>query len=158
MAKAIPEGYGTLTPYLVVKNCEKAIEFYKKAFGATVRRVHYGPDKKHVTHADLQIGNSILMLNDEFPEWGVLSPLSPGGGSRSCSIHIYVEDVDTIWQRAVDAGAEIKVPLADQFWGDRYGQLDDPFGHHWSMATHIADLTETEIEEATKKAFSQQQG
>jgi PhnB protein len=154
MVKPIPDGYGTLTPYLIVKDCAKAIEFYKNAFGATVHRVHTTPDKKHVIHADLKIGNSILMLNDEFPEWGAFSPLTSGGGSASCSIHIYVEDVDTMWKRAVEAGAKVKMPLADAFWGDRYGQLDDPFGHHWSLSTHIADLTEQEFEEAAKKAFA----
>jgi PhnB protein len=153
MAKAVPEGFHTLTPYLVVKNCAKAIEFYQQAFGATVRSIHYAPDKKSITHADLQVGDSILMLNDEFPG-GAVSPLSPGGGSASCTIHIFVEDVDAIWNRAVGAGAKIKMPLRDQFWGDRYGQLADPFGHNWSLATHIADLAEQEIEQAAKAAFS----
>jgi PhnB protein len=137
----------------VVRDRAKAIEFYKQAFGATVRTIHYGPDKKSITHADLQVGDSILMLNDEFPG-GAVSPLSPGGGSSSCTLHIYVENVDAIWQSAVEAGAKIKMPLANQFWGDRYGKLTDPFGHNWSLAAHIADLTEQEIEEATKAAFS----
>jgi PhnB protein len=153
MVKAVPEGFHTLTPYLVVRDCAKAIEFYKQAFGATVRTIHYTPDKKSITHADLQVGDSILMLNDEFPG-GAASPLSPAGGSASCTIHIYVEDVDAIWKSAVEAGAKIKMPLADQFWGDRYGQLTDPFGHNWSLAAHIADLSEQELEETAKAFFS----
>lgn len=152
MVKAIPEGFHTLTPHLVVKECAKAVEFYKKAFGASVKRLHLGPDKKSVVHADLQIGDSIFMINDEFPG-GAISPQSPGGSSASCSIHIYVENVDAMWKSAVDAGAKVKMPLADQFWGDRYGTLMDPFGHNWSLAAHMADPTEDEIKEATKKAF-----
>jgi PhnB protein len=153
MGKAVPDGFHTLTPYLVVRDCMKAIEFYKQAFGAKVRRIHFGPDKKSVTHADLQIGDSILMLNDEFPG-GAVSPLSPGGGSASCTIHIFVEDVDKMWRNAVDAGAKVTMPLDNQFWGDRYGQLTDPFGHNWSLATHLADLSEQEIDEGMKKAFA----
>jgi uncharacterized glyoxalase superfamily protein PhnB len=153
MVKRVPDGFHTLTPYLVVRNCPKAIEFYQRAFGAIPKEIHYGPDKKAVTHADLQIGDSILMLHDEFPG-GPQSPLSPQGGSASCSIHIFSADVDTLWKRAVEAGAEITMPLADQFWGDRYGQLRDPFGHRWSLAAHIADPTEEEMEDAMKKLFA----
>jgi uncharacterized glyoxalase superfamily protein PhnB len=154
MVKRVPEGFHTLTPYLIVRDCANAIEFYKQAFGATVQRVSHAPDGEKISHADLRIGDSILMLNDEFPEWGSHSPLSPGGGSASCTIHIYVDDVDTMWNSAVNAGATVKMPLADQFWGDRYGILKDPFGHNWSLASHIADPTPQEIEEAMKKAFS----
>lgn len=154
MAQPVPEGFHTLSPHLVVKDCAKAIEFYKGAFGATVRKVHFGPDKTTITHADLQIGDSVLMLNDVLPEWGILSPLSPGGGSASCTVHIYAEDIDALWTRSLEAGARVKLPLADQFWGDRYGKLIDPFGHQWSLAAHVADVTEQEIREATVQAFS----
>jgi PhnB protein len=153
MTKAIPDGFHTLTPHLVVKDCAKAIEFYKQAFGATVIQMHFGPDQKSVTHADLAIGDSILMLNDEFPG-GATSPLSPGGGSSSCTIHIYSKDVDAIWKCAVEAGARVTMPLENQFWGDRYGKLADPFGHNWSLAAHVKDMSEQDIEEAAKKAFS----
>jgi uncharacterized glyoxalase superfamily protein PhnB len=154
MAKPVPDGFHTLTPYLVVRDCPQAIEFYKKAFGAKVLRVNTGPDQKSVLHADIQIGDSILMLNDEFPQYGSFSPLSPGGGSSSCTIHMYVENVDQVWKNAVEAGATVKMPLADQFWGDRYGSITDPFGHNWSLATHIADLTPEQREEAVNKVFS----
>jgi len=137
MSNGVPEGFHTLTPYLVVKECAKAIEFYKQAFGAKEKTVHYGEDKHKIIHADLQIGDSILMLNDEFPEHGALSPLSPGGGSQSCTIHIYVNDVDTLWKSAVEAGAQVLMPLDNQFWGDRYGMLKDPFGHKWSLASKL---------------------
>lgn len=103
----------------------------------------------------MQIGDSVLMLNDEMPARGVLSPLSPDGDSASCTTHMYAEEVDSLWNRAVEAGAQIKLPLADQFWGDRYGKLLDPFGHEWSLASHVADLTEEQIAEATKRAFAQ---
>ena len=152
MSKAVPAGFHTITPHLVVKDCLQAIEFYKKAFGATVSRLHLMPDQKTVMHADLKIGDSIFMLNDEFPG-GAISPLSPGGGSASCSLHIFTEDVDALWKRAVEAGAQVKMPLADQFWGDRYGALGDPYGHNWTMAAHIADPTEQEIADKMKQAY-----
>lgn len=152
MPQAVPTGFHTVTPHLVVKGCLQAIEFYKQAFGGTVERLNLTPDGKSVVHADLRIGDSIVMLNDEFPG-GAISPLSPGGGSASCSLHIYSADVDALWKRAVDAGAEVRMPLADQFWGDRYGMLRDPYGHNWTMAAHIADPTPQEMEESMKRAF-----
>ena len=149
MAKAVPDGFHTVTPHLVVKDCAKAIEFYKKAFGAVVRRLHLTPDGKSVMHVDLQIGDSIVMMNDDF-RGGAASPISEGGGSANCTMHIYSGNVDALWKSAVEAGATVKMPLADQFWGDRYGMLTDPYGHNWSLAAHIADPTEQEMAEAAK--------
>jgi uncharacterized glyoxalase superfamily protein PhnB len=151
-SKPIPEGFHTLTPHLVVRNAAQAIEFYKRAFGAEVRGVsHHSPDGK-ITHAELKIGDSILMLADEFPEANCLSPQALGGSP--ITLHIYVEDVDTAFSRAVAAGATVTMPLADQFWGDRYGQLVDPFGHRWSLATHKQDLTHEEIRKAAEAVFA----
>ena len=147
----IREGFNTLSPYIVVDGAEKAIEFYKKAFGAELVDISKGPDGK-VMNAQLKIGNSMMMLNDEFPDWGSVGPNKMGGSP--VTIHLSVEDVDTVWKNAVAAGAEITMPLADQFWGDRYGSLKDPFGHKWSMSTHIADPTPEEMEEAMQKAMA----
>jgi PhnB protein len=141
--KAIPDGFHTISPHLTVKNGEQAIEFYKKAFGAEVNRVTKGPDGS-LMHADLRIGDSMLMLNDEFPDWKVLGPQALGG--TPVTVHLYVQDADAAWKRAVDAGCTVKMPLQDQFWGDRYGQLVDPFGHQWSIASHIEDPTPEEIQ------------
>jgi PhnB protein len=146
-AKPIPDGYHSITPYMTVRDAARAIEFYKKAFGATEKGVMKGPDGK-VMHAELVIGDSIIMLGDEMPEYGSLSPLSTGGAGMG--LHIYLEDVDTAFDRAVKAGATVEMPVADMFWGDRYGKLADPFGHKWSIGTHKADLTEEEMEKGMK--------
>ena len=140
--KPIPDGYHTLTPFLTVKDAARAIEFYKQAFGAEERGVMKGPDGK-VMHAELKIGDSIIMLADEFPEFGVLSPQTSGGAGMG--LHIYIDGVDAAFDRAVTAGAQVEMPLAEQFWGDRYGKLKDPFGHHWSIATHTKDLSMDEM-------------
>ena len=151
--KAIPDGYHTLTPHLVVKDASKAIEFYKKAFGAEeIRRVP-GPDGKSLMHAELKIGDSRLFLVDEFPEMNCRGPQSIGG--TPVTIHIFVEDVDAAFNKAVATGAQVAMPLADMFWGDRYGVLTDPFGHAWSMATHKEDLTPEEIGQRAQAAFSE---
>lgn len=142
-AKAMPEGFHTITPHLVIRDAAKAVEFYKRAFGAEVRGIHYTPDGK-IMNADLKIGDSILLVAEEFPAMKVLSPQSLGGSS--VTIHIYAEDVDAKFNQAVSAGATVVMPLMDMFWGDRYGQLADPFGHRWSLATHIEDLTSDEIQ------------
>ncbi len=152
-AKPIPDGFHTLTPHLTVRDAAKAIDFHKQAFGAEVRGVSY--EGKKVIHAALKIGDSMLMLNDEFPEWGTLSPLSTGNAGAGVAIHIYVEDVDNVFNRAVSAGATVKMPPMDQFWGDRYGQVVDPFGHRWSLATHVRDLSHEEMRAAQENAFSQ---
>lgn len=138
----IPAGFNTLTPYIVVPGAEEAAALYVKALGAEITSLSKGPDGK-VMNAQLKIGNSMLMLNDEYPDWGVFGPGKYGG--TAVTIHMYVEDVDSAWQRAIDAGFEVAMPLAVQFWGDKYGSLKDPYGHSWSMATHVEDLTEEEM-------------
>ena len=154
MARAtrpIPEGYHTITPHLVVRDAGAAIEFYTRAFGATERSRSVGPDGTSILHAELRIGDSALFLLDESPAWGTKSPLSLGGSP--VTIHLYVEDVDAVFERAMRAGAEVTMPVADQFWGDRYGKLVDPFGHHWSIATHVEDLSPQELARRQAAAF-----
>jgi PhnB protein len=150
--KAVPEGYHTLTPHLVVKGASQAIEFYKKAFGAEEITRMPGPDGKSVMHAELKIGDSRLFLVDEFPEMGSLGPQGIGG--TPVVIHVYVEDADAVFNQAVAAGAQMRMPLEDAFWGDRYGQITDPFGHRWSLATHKEDLTPEEIGRRAQAAFA----
>jgi len=160
--KPIPDGFHTLTPHLVVREAAKAIEFYKKAFGAEVKGVLNGPDGKSIMHASLKIGDSFLMLNDEFPpfdnaqgfqEWKCLSPQSVGGSS--VTIHLYVEDVDAVYNRAVSVGATATMPVMDAFWGDRYGKLLDPFGHEWSIAIHKEDLSPEEMKKRGEAAMAE---
>ncbi len=149
--KPVPEGYHTLTPSLTVRDAARALEFYKQAFGAEVRGgVAKGPDGK-VMHAELKIGDSIIMLADEYPEFGALSPESTGG--TGMSLHIYVDGVDAAFDRAVKAGAQVEMPVSDQFWGDRYGKLKDPFGHKWSIATHIKDMSADEMKSSMDEAM-----
>jgi PhnB protein len=143
--KPIPDGYHSITPFLTVRDAARAIEFYKEAFGAKERGVMKSPDGK-VMHAELMIGDSIIMLADEFPEFGCLSPQAIGGSAMG--LHIYLDGVDAAFERAVKAGAQIEMPVVDQFWGDRYGKLKDPFGHKWSIGTHIKDLSPAEMKEA----------
>lgn len=142
--KSIPEGFSTITPSLVVQGAMDAIEFYKKAFGADVIKIFYGPDKKTVFHVELKIGDSILMLTEEIPVMNLLSPKSPGGG-RSISLYMYIDNVDDIFASAVSAGANVATPLMDTFYGDRCCAVIDPFGHHWVLATRIKNLTDEEI-------------
>ena len=144
-AKAPPPGYHSITPALVVRDADKAIDFYKRAFNATEVTRMAGPDGK-VMHAEIRIGDSTVMLGDEYPEWGALSPLSTNGVSSS--LHIYVEDADSVFQRAVSAGAKVKMPMDDAFWGDRYGKVTDPYGHEWGIATHMKDLSDEETKRA----------
>jgi PhnB protein len=152
---AIPDGFHTLTPHITVRDAKGAIEFYKKALNAELLNAAHTPDGR-VLHAALRIGDSVLMLNDEFPEWGgQAAPRSEVGG---CTIHIYVDHVDNLFQQALAAGATVKMPLMDQFWGDRYGTLVDPYGFRWSMATHIKDMSPEEMKRAqdeTMKTMSQ---
>jgi PhnB protein len=140
--KAIPDGYYSLTPYLVCKGAAKAIEFYASVFGAqeTVRM----PGPNGIAHAEVKIGNSMLMLADEDTARGQLSPASIGG--TACSIMFYTEDVDRVFTRAVAAGAKAEMPPADMFWGDRMGNIVDPFGHKWAIATHKEDVSPEEME------------
>jgi len=146
--KSIPEGMHTITPHLVCAGAADAIEFYKKAFGAVDEGSLPAPNGK-IMHAMIRIGGSPVMLVDEMPEWGALGPKSLKGSP--VTIHIYTEDVDKFVDRAVKAGAKVTMPVADQFWGDRYGKLEDPFGHHWSVATHVRDLSSAEIERAMQQ-------
>ena len=147
----IPNGFHTLTPHLVVKDASKAIEFYNKAFGAEELFRLPGPDG-NVIHADLKIGDSHLFLVDEMPEMESRGPGLLGG--TPVTIHMYVEDVDAAFEKAIGAGATVRMPLQDMFWGDRYGILTDPFGHSWSLATHKQDLSPAETAKAAEAAFA----
>ena len=148
--QAIPEGMHTITPHLICKGAADAITFYTKAFNAVELGRMPGPDGKLI-HAMLRIGDSPLMLVDEFPEWGSKSPATLGG--TPVAIHLYVADADAAFAQAVAAGATVRMPLADMFWGDRYGVVIDPFGHQWSIATHIKDMSPQEMAEAGAAAM-----
>ena len=141
-AKPIPEGYHTATPYLIIQGAAKAIEFYKSAFGATEVLRFAQPDGR-IGHAEIKIGDSHIMLADEFPEMGARSPKSLGGSP--VSILLYVEDVDALAKQAVAAGAKVTRPVKDQFYGDRSGGFEDPFGHQWHIATHVEDVAPEEM-------------
>ncbi len=140
--KPIPEGYHTATPYLIIKDAAKAIEFYKKAFGAKEMMRMSQPDGR-IGHAEIKIGDSPIMLADEFPEMGARSPQSLGGSP--VSILLYVADVDAFAKQAVTAGAKVVRPIKDQFYGDRSGSFEDPFGHQWHIATHVEDVAPEEM-------------
>lgn len=150
MAKPIPDGYHTVTPYLTLDEATDAIEFYKDAFGAEERVRMEAPDGK-IGHAELQIGDSIVMLSDAFPQATTRPPSELGG--TTAGVFLYVDDVDSVVKTAVDAGAKITQEVADQFWGDRFGSVKDPFGHVWSIATHVEDLTPAEIADRAKEAM-----
>lgn len=143
--QAIPDGMNTLTPHIVCEGASDAIAFYRKAFDAQELARLPGPGGK-VMHAAIRIGDSVVMLMDDFPEWGSLGPKALKG--TPVTLHLYVEDVDAAIKQAVAAGAQVTMPAADMFWGDRYGQLKDPFGHSWSLATHKRDLSVEEIQQA----------
>jgi uncharacterized glyoxalase superfamily protein PhnB len=147
----IPEGMHTVTPHLICAGAADAIEFYKKAFNAVEVTRMPGPGGK-LMHASIRIGDSTVMLVDEAVEWGMLGPKALKGSS--VFIHLYVDDVDAFSARAAAAGAKITMPAADMFWGDRYGQLEDPFGHRWSVATHVRDMTPGEMQEAMRSMNS----
>jgi PhnB protein len=140
--KPVPDGYPRVTPYLCVDGAAKAIEFYTKVFGATERMRMPAPDQK-LGHAELEIGDSVVMLADEFPEMGIRSPKSIGG--TPVTISVYVEDVDRAFDAAIEGGAKSLRPVEDQFYGDRVGQFEDPFGHRWSVATHVEDVSPEEM-------------
>jgi PhnB protein len=148
----IAPGYHNVTPYLFIKGAANAIEYYKKVFGAEERMRMPGPDGR-VMHAELQIGNSTIMLADEQPQMGVRSPQSIGG--TGTSLHVYVADVDATTQKAVDGGAQLVRPVKDQFYGDRSGSIIDPFGHMWSIATHVEDVSPEEMQNRMAKMSSQ---
>jgi PhnB protein len=148
--RPVPDGYHSITPYLIVRGGATAIEFYKKAFGATETYRLAQPDGR-IGHAELRVGDSVLMLADEFPEMGVRSPATLGG--TPLSLLLYVADVDAAAARAVAAGAKEKRPVKDQFYGDRSGTFEDPFGHLWTIATRKEDLSVEEIERRAAAAF-----
>jgi len=151
-AKAIPEGMHSVTPHLVCAGAAAAIEFYKKAFGAVELTRLPGAQGK-LMHASIRIGDSTVMLVDESPEWGMLGPKALKGSP--VTIHLYVDDADAFVARAVKAGAKLTMPVADMFWGDRYGQLEDPFGHRWSVGTHVRDVSPQEMQKAMQKTPGQ---
>jgi PhnB protein len=151
MTKPVPDGMHTVTPHLVCAGAADAIEFYKKAFNAVEGGRLPGPQGK-LMHAMIRIEGSAVMLVDEMPECGALGPKSLKG--TPVTIHLYVEDVDAVVARAVSAGAKVTMPVADMFWGDRYGQIEDPFGHHWSIATHTRDVSPEKMQAAMSKQRS----
>ncbi len=151
--RAVPHGYHTVTPYLTVRNAAAAIDFYRRAFRAEELMRMPGPGGHGTMHAEIKIGDSVIFLSDESPASGSRSPESLGGATGS--LHVYVENVDAAFKRAVDAGARVRMPVADMFWGDRYGKLADPFGHEWGLATHLEDLTPAEIGKRAQTFFSQ---
>lgn len=144
--KPIPDGYHSVTPYLIIKGAREAIKFYQEAFGAEVVCVLDGPGGS-VMHAEIKIGDSHIMMGDEFPPMDALSPASRGGATSS--LMLYVHDVDSAFEKAVKAGCTVKLPLTNQFWGDRYGKLSDPFGHQWALATHVEDVSPEEMKKRT---------
>ncbi|HXV77139.1 MAG TPA: VOC family protein [Candidatus Polarisedimenticolaceae bacterium] len=154
--KPIPEGFNTVSSYLVVSDAAKAIEFYAKAFGA--ERVNHMPmpGGKGTMHAEMRLGDSRFMLTDENPQWGTRSPKSLGG--TPVSMHIYTRDADAMFKRAVGAGCEVQMPPTDMFWGDRYAKVADPFGHVWGIATHVEDVPDAELGKRAKKWFADMAG
>ena len=138
----IPQHMHSVTPHLVCDGAADAIEFYKKAFGAVEGGRMQTPDGK-IMHAEVRIGDSTVMLVDEFPDYGSIGPKKLNGSP--VTLHVYVPDVDRVFEQAVAAGATVRMPLENQFWGDRYGQVVDPFGHNWSIATHVKDMTQEEM-------------
>lgn len=153
MVRPIPEGYHSVTPMFMFKDCRKAIEFYKKAFGAQERYSMPGPDGNGVMHAEVQVGDSIVMMGDECPQQNCKSAESMGGSP--ISFYLYVENVDAAFRRAVEAGATVEMEVQEMFWGDRAGSLRDPFGYNWMLATHTREPSPEEIREGAKKAFSE---
>ena len=153
--KSVPDGYPSLTPYLIVADAAAAIAFYQRVFGAKLRMKLDGPDGK-IGHAELEIGNSLIMLADEHPERGALSPKTVGG--TPVGLHVYLEDVDAVAAKAVAAGATLKRPVENQFYGDRLGSIVDPFGHLWHISTHVEDVSPEEIGRRAAAMAQGQQG
>jgi PhnB protein len=147
----IPEGYHTATPYLVIDGAAEAIDYYKNAFGAKERMRMEAPDHR-IGHAEIEIGDSLVMLSDAFPQSTTKAPTELGG--TTAGVFLYVEDVDAVVKKAVDAGATVTMEVADQFWGDRFGSITDPFGHSWSIATHVEDVPPEEMAERAKTAMA----
>jgi len=153
MANPIPKGFRSVTPMFMFKDSRKAIEFYQQAFGAQERFSMPGPDGKGVMHAELLVGDSIIMMGDEHPQQSCKSAETTG--SSPVSFFFYVENVDSAFRRAVEAGATVQMPVQDMFWGDRCGSVLDPFGYSWMLGTHTRDLTPEEIQEGAKAAFTE---
>jgi PhnB protein len=151
-SKPVPPGFHTVTPALVVRGAADAIDFYKKALGAEELSRMAGPDGK-ISHAELKIGDSIIFVSDEFPSMGVSKAPQTLGGCSS-TLHLYVEDVDSSFNRAVQAGGKVSMPVADMFWGDRFGSFTDPFGHHWGILTHKEDLSAQEVEQRAQEFYA----
>jgi uncharacterized glyoxalase superfamily protein PhnB len=152
-ASPTPAGYHTVTPALIVRDAARAIEFYQRAFGAEELSRMPGPDGT-IMHAEIRIGDSVVMLGEENEQWGTRSPLSTQGNPGS--LHLYVPDADAAFARALEAGATVRYPLEDAFWGDRYGKVTDPFGHEWGIATHVKDLTPEEMQAAADAWMARQ--
>ena len=152
VVQPIPTCLHTVTPSLIVRDAAKAIDFYKRAFGAEEIMRMTSPDGK-IGHAEIKIGDSVIFLSDEFPEHGCVAPSTLG--SVSGGLNIYVPDVDAVYQQALDAGAKPVMPVADMFWGDRFGQVTDPSGHRWSVATHKEDLTQEEISRRAQQFYAE---
>jgi uncharacterized glyoxalase superfamily protein PhnB len=153
--KPVPEGFHRVTPHIVVGDANKAIEFYKKAFGAEEICRMPSPDGSKIMHAEIKIGDSVVMLCDDFPEMcGGQSRDPKKIGASPVTLHQYVNDVDNVMKQAESAGATVTMPATDMFWGDRYGKLTCPFGHDWGMATHVKDMTPEEMQQASAQAFS----
>jgi PhnB protein len=150
--KPIPDGYPVIAPYLAIRDAAKAIDFYKKAFGAK-ERMRLPDANGKVMHAEIDIGGGLIMLCDEFPEWGMLSPQKIGGSP--IVLHVYVTDVDAIFKQAEAAGCTVVMPPKDQFYGDRSGRLTDPFGHIWSFATHVEEVSPDEMDRRFKEMCKQ---
>jgi uncharacterized glyoxalase superfamily protein PhnB len=155
MIKPIPDGYHTVTPSFTFKDSQKAIDFYKKAFGATVLDLMKSPDGRGIMHATIQIGNSILMMGDEMPGAENCAKSAETLGSSPISLYIYVPDADKLFNQAVAAGGTEAMPVADMFWGDRAGSIRDPFGYSWMIATHKQDLTNEQIRKGAEAFFAQ---
>ena len=150
--KPVPDGFNTINVYLIVKSADEAMKFYRKAFGAEPGVRMAGPDGKSTMHAEMHIGGSTFMLTDENPQWNLKSPLTLGGSGAS--VHLYVDDADALYNRAIEAGCAVEAPLMDAFWGDRYGKVKDPFGHSWGIATHTEDVRPEEMEKRAQQFFA----
>lgn len=150
--KPIPEGHNSVSPYLIVSGAARALDFYKQAFGATELFRHEAPDGK-IGHAEVRIGDTVIMLADEFPDHDANAPGKFGGSP--VSLHMYVEDVDKVWSQALGAGATVKRPLENQFYGDRLGSLEDPFGHTWHVSSHVEDVSPEEMSKRAAAAMKE---
>jgi PhnB protein len=152
MAQPIPEGFTSVTPMFIFKDCRKAMDFYKQAFGAQELFAMPGPDGKGIMHAEMKIGNSIVMMGEEHPQMSCKSAESMGGSP--VTFYLYVENVDQAFRRALEAGATQKQAVEDMFWGDRTGTLEDRFGYNWTLATHVKDLTPQEMQQNAQEFFA----